>query len=616
MYSQCLDPSHTRKHSSMKRCRLRFQLLYPLIATTLLTALSVNLGAALQPARAQVVESETQAKATAEASRQQLELFRRLFAWHHKQEKGYLKSWTRDSVFMAPRSYLQPPLANSPEMHFQELTKRFSSATPLEWYQEGKQVKIKAQKPSTLSPAQPATIIVIPGIFGEFIEQLPFQEVLNTPSQFRERFQAKLDGLEGQVYSTYELGQSERSLGELVKVGSIDIDGRPHVNIIVLRALAGSLETLGSLKSNTEVYLRRLNRVLPAIETHDLYVLGYSRGLNVALDVASHAAKEPEVYRWADRIKGVIGLGGTFYGAAIAEAALSSADSPTGAALVVLQDLVAKLHDTPHVDPAEDLKQRTQNTRAWVDAAARLAEIGQLGTSLHGEDFDLQAAVDLAKQSDADPLEIAAGLKEVMTREYAERDTYYDIARPQLFGNLNLLVTFMFRTFRFQNFFSRYYENIQAFKILIQAALTGAETLTPKARADWWNTHSLPEDIKIFSITGSMPDAYQAEALPKLFRLRGYGHQMVDFNQALRSSFYDVLGAEHTQMNDSQVSAYRSRFWPGLYGHNYEHHYVATLGTHHWGMAFPFAISDSQGANLFPRSTLMATLASYIYEID
>ena len=49
--------------------------------------------------------------------------------------------------------------------------------------------------------------------------------------------------------------------------------------------------------------------------------------------------------------------------------------------------------------------------------------------------------------------------------------------------------------------------------------------------------------------------------------------------------------------------------------HHYAHYYLGVLGTHHFGMAFPFMIEDDQG-NTFPRATLLKSIASFISSLD
>jgi hypothetical protein len=48
--------------------------------------------------------------------------------------------------------------------------------------------------------------------------------------------------------------------------------------------------------------------------------------------------------------------------------------------------------------------------------------------------------------------------------------------------------------------------------------------------------------------------------------------------------------------------------------HQYTHYYLGSLGTHHWGMAFPFTIKDDTkiGTNAFPRTVLLQSVASFI----
>lgn len=71
-------------------------------------------------------------------------------------------------------------------------------------------------------------------------------------------------------------------------------------------------------------------------------------------------------------------------------------------------------------------------------------------------------------------------------------------------------------------------------------------------------------------------------------------------------------------INDSQVSHFGSRYWEQMYPeHRYGHYYLGNLGTHHWGMAFPFAVKDSSNPkNVFPRDLMLKSVAAFISSRD
>jgi hypothetical protein len=170
-----------------------------------------------------------------------------------------------------------------------------------------------------------------------------------------------------------------------------------------------------------------------------------------------------------------------------------------------------------------------------------------------------------------------------------------------------------------KNLVARYNENILAFKQLVEALVLGVHTLTPASRDEWWRTHELPKDLVLFSITGTMPDAYLHDFVSPLWRFEGFGTKTPDYNVTLRAGYYDALASENTMINDSQVSHFSARYWEQMYPeHRYTHYYLGTLGTHHWGFAFPFAIKGDTkiGSNAFPRATMLKSIASFISSLN
>jgi hypothetical protein len=149
-------------------------------------------------------------------------------------------------------------------------------------------------------------------------------------------------------------------------------------------------------------------------------------------------------------------------------------------------------------------------------------------------------------------------------------------------------------------------------------AIEGLETLTVKSRMKWWQEKELPQNIRILAVTGTMPDRFKQGLVSPLFDNPFYGKGTVDFNGTLRNAFYGSAGIEGTELNDSQVTNFNSRYWPSLFpNHKNKSYYLGSMGTHHWGFAFPKAIDNANGeVNTYPRSALMAAIGSFIYELD
>jgi hypothetical protein len=228
--------------------------------------------------------------------------------------------------------------------------------------------------------------------------------------------------------------------------------------------------------------------------------------------------------------------------------------------------------------------------------------------------------------STAGRLKIAAGrmfiglpLEEAFSREGKARFREREVPLPNPWGIYSLVNNFFLRTFRLKRFATRYNDNILAFKQLVEAVVAGVTTLTPASRDAWWRTHQLPKDLVLFSITGSMPEAFLGDFASPLSRFAGFGTKTSDYNVSLRASYYDTLSSENTLMNDSQMSHFGSRYWKEMYPqHQYTHYYLGILGTHHWGMALPFTIKDDAkvGSNPFPRTTLLKSVAAFIASLD
>jgi hypothetical protein len=334
---------------------------------------------------------------------------------------------------------------------------------------------------------------VFAGIFGEFIKQVPFQAIVDDEnSRFRRKWEPALGGVRDQVYNLIDLAETPCSLGDVVKIGSLDHGENSFANVIILTTRGGSLETLGSLESNATIFERRLGKVFDVIdEDSDIYLVGYSRGLAVALELVSslHARSKtgaipPASAKWFERVKGVVGLGGVYYGAGFAQDVLTGKSGVTSDLVKRVVDTADRLETVPE---NASLKTRAEvmhrNDRTWAEFVKHI--------------------------SAQKPPKIAAGktfmgidLADVVEKESRSRVRGREMPLPNPWGIFSLVNAFLLKTFRLEKFVSRYNENILSFKQLIGAVVQGLDTLTPASRDAWWRSHQLPKDLVLFSIVG------------------------------------------------------------------------------------------------------------------
>jgi hypothetical protein len=537
------------------------------------------------------------------SSEESEERFRQIFSTHLVSE-GFTTSDAYRLILKTPARFHHAPPTDDLSL-LDSLRHAYRPQLPCSWFFEGVNQGLQQDARWLEAPARPVTFVVIPGIFGEFIEQLPFQPIVDhQSSHFASRWRTALQQANDSVYSSTALHEVPARLGDLVGIGSLDQGERSFANVLILKARGGSLETLGSLASNAQVYTRRLNSVFGIIDDDtDIYLVGYSRGLAVALEMVStlhDAAKKGDfdssAQRWFGRIRGVVGLGGVYYGAKFASDVLNGKSGATSTLLKLLRQTSDKLVTVPTgARLPEKNKVVLANAGVWAGMVKGVSEArSKIAAGKHFLGMDLGDAFE---------------------REGKARIRGREVPLPNPFGIFALVNGFLLRTFELKRFVTRYNDNVTAFKRLVDAVVTGVETLTPESRDEWWKTHDLPKDLRLFSITGSMPEAFLDGFESPLWKCPGFGATTSDFNISLRASYYDTLSAEDTLMNDSQVSHFGSRYWAEMYpAQRYTHYYLGVLGTHHWGMALPFTIRDksSVGGNPFPRETMLKSVAAFI----
>lgn len=502
--------------------------------------------------------------------------------------RGYSEEEVRKQIFLPTRSLMQPSLQEEP------FGGRFASACPSHLYDNGIAQPVTALPDgrAVFEVKGPVTIIFIPGIFGEFVENLPFEMLFrNIESSFYRKWSASLAAISDEAYSVNALKDEEYRLSDLVKVTSLDDEGtgKPLVNLIFLYPPPGSLETMGELGPIARRYLDRLDKVFRAIpeeSTRQLVLLGYSRGAPVALELLVRARADVDRHPWAKRIKGMMSMAGVLYGSGLADRAFDDEDSADYKLLTVVKELADSLEvdEAGAGEGATGMKLR--NTERWVKAAAKIAKI------------------QLEEPPPPPGLKSEPGRADVISFSFMT----------------GMLKTILFDMFDIDQK-GEYFNNVRRFKVIVEAALVGTEGLTTDARLDWWRKNAVPEDVTYFALTGTMADMTRKEDKESaILESPYYGPETVDY-PGLRKSYYALSLKSGVELNDSQVTVPKACFWPDLStGLNpaqeaFKAHFMGVLGTHHWGVAFPaVAESHDNKKNPFPRAALLEAAGAFMLE--
>ena len=459
----------------------------------------------------------------------------------------------------------------------------------------------------------PVLLVVVPGVFGEFIAHSPFEEAFtNQNTAFAKQFHANLARLSGAdatdpVFSLATMKFDEQPLTKVLDVTSIDdAHGKPLVKAVFLKPNFASLETLGTLEENAAIYDRRLNKLFKVIGAQPFYLIGYSRGLTVALELAAEKAKT----HWGHNLKGVVSHAGVVYGTPLADASFQPGN-PTYEMLQVLLPLLDKLHDQPPVLPDKPgfrdelhvAKIMEEDWAAWAKAGLAIAHIEKNAPKA-------DAGIALEKIKLALP---GARSTFKLIKEFAW-DQFKIIRKPEL--------THLEK--------SQHFENVARFKAVVRKVYAGVTVLTTKSRVDWFKKHTLPADLTYYSIGATMADQARPERANKpLFDAQGVcalSHDPISTSAgsidwtSLRPSYYQLADAgKGMELNDSQVPLQRVRFWPHLARainpaqHDFRSYFLGVLGADHWGMSFPRAIDQHNHVNNpFPRATLLKAMGAFI----
>jgi hypothetical protein len=565
-------------------------------------------------------------------------LFRDDFFTYLKQSKkpdgtAYSDDDVRKLVYLPTSGVMKPnvPESAAGEARLAALDKAFNDIKPSDLFKAGVDAPLTMQQDlDKVLVDGPVHIIVVPGIFGEFIPRTPFEELFSSKTIARTDWEIKGAKVTDDRFNVKALANDKAPLSDLIRVGSIDgkdASGKdvPLVTVAYLKAGIGSLEDFGTLEEDNEVYLRRLDAYFAAIGgvPKNLYLMGYSRGTATGLDLLARAIRANKP--WAKSLKGFLAHAGVIYGSQLADASFG-----TGAATEELDILRRFVGDKDAEGELDSCPGATMEERAAFQASDAIHASNLLlkfpkfvaqfqAAALSGINLaDPNHLKELKAEGIDTTLPNAARVKVFAARVLSLPLPLEGILPSESEGIVNL-----------QGGREGYCRNVEAFKITARKIIAGAATLTTKARMDWWKApeNALPTNVRYFALTGTMGDATKDKPWEQTMNTVAYDTRSVDF-RSLRGNYYDLFDASHgNQLQDSQVPVQRGRFWPELHTGatalgtprpGFRTYFMGTVGVHHWGLAFPRAYSSRDGleANPFPRTTLLKAIATFVAQVD
>jgi hypothetical protein len=442
-------------------------------------------------------------------------------------------------------------------------------------------------------PPQPEgpqpTFIIFPGYIAELAEIVPYKDIFEADSRLKRSWQKTLarasykDRL-ARHYSVMDGAWVQSPLSEQIAAASLDdAKGKPRLKLFVITPRRGSLESVGRLEDNADVMIERitqLDRLMPL--NGPVYILGYSRGTNVALEVASRWSELKTGTRWASQIKGIVSLSGPVFGTPLSD----PQDPPAGFPVTTLARIGDQLESCK---AGEGPKQRwakiQKNARVWKEAIASIIADSQ---ALSGPE---QLAWEGIKP---EAIDLKAAL---------------DVLKGVLFEDL----------FRLSKPVREYCENLRRFQVFTDKVREGSEVMTTERMQNWFRTHTLPDELDYISVHASMMDASrQDEVVFEGKNTLSYDIGSPDL-QLSRTNFYQIVGSSGLEMNDGFVPVHRGSFYPGLHQRlnplqkPYASRTIGVLWQHHLGITIPAGIATADGGvSPFPRRAFLSALARFV----
>lgn len=437
---------------------------------------------------------------------------------------------------------------------------------------------------------KPLTIVVFPGIFAEFIRVRAFEEVFSAPSRAQAEFQNLLKTsaanpqaaplLTDTSFNSTSMKEELVPLAQLIEVASID-DGNGTIlaKVVLLKSPFLSLESVGDQGVQAQIMMRRLEKYLALTGSQSMMFLGYSRGLNTALELVSRASVEKKP--WLKDVRAVVSYGGVVFGSSIADD-LNSTTTP----LTQLVELLKKLRaDLKIPESANDLGTVAANTAAWVKFAADASALAP---------------------------------KAMPSEEFPEADQVLEGSSSLDLGSPLSLITRLAKQMGLEKPISNYSENIARFQLLIDANALGLSQLRTENCLNWWKTHTLPTHIRYYSVAAATADPKRSEFEKQLF-LSPYSYGRGYDDKILLDGHSDYLKLSGVALNDSQTSIAQSMFLPGVIKSlnpkqgELDIRNLGVMNSHHWGLALQVVNEMKDGrVSPFPRTAVLKALAAKV----
>lgn len=430
---------------------------------------------------------------------------------------------------------------------------------------------------------RPLTIVVVPGLFAEFIPTRPFEEILSRSSADGDQFARQVRDAAArndpqafdETFDPSSLSVKTVPLTDVIAVGALSSAfPQAPVRLVLLQTPFGSGESIGSLSDSAAVFNRRLEKYLGLTGAQNLVFLGYSRGTPVALEMLARARDGQEP--WLGSVRAMVSWAGVVWGTSLAD----NAEDPTTPAFRAVQE-VKRLR--AGLDPQSPEK----TFAAWTDFAFAMGR-------LEHELFAGRAYPDPSVLRQA-PTSI--GLDGISLWQQIKK------------AAVVLGLTSPSRDFP---------KNVIRFQALLDRVLIAVNELGSKTRKQWWTSRTVPATPIYYSLTAVMADPARGGLDLEAFD-GGWGYSRRSFDDLflLQSRIdYEKLAVA---VNDSQVSIPQATFLPKYAealnpaNRGMRSVLLGACGTHHWGMALQVVNEMRDGRrNPFPREIFLRSLADKI----
>lgn len=418
------------------------------------------------------------------------------------------------------------------------------------------------------------TLVIVPGVLGEFIDTRAFEEIFARQSSFRTQWEAMAakSGVTDNRFDLQLMGNAPQKIGDLVNAASIDdSQGRPLVKMVILRTYIGSMDSVGSNVEKAGIFNRRLQKYMNITKDQNVVLMGYSRGTPLALEMVTQA--ESKKLPYLANVKAVVSYAGVVSGSALADVT-DDMSTESGKQLAAAKLLLSKLQlSTSFFDRAEKFAANTQAINEFLLAFAKTTK------------FDPNAFLAQARGAD---------FKTVMAL----------IAKMVSELGFTSLYDFNGHVTRAQHF--------------ITEILTAVEGLKSKSMIGWWKTHKLPRNIQYMSLAAAMIDPAKSQAEKAIYdSAEAYNDSLDDQSLVENQRQYEKITG--VSLNDSQVAVYQSLFLPEVISNLNPANAgllikpLGVLETHHWGVSLQVVNKMRDGRlNPFPRERVALALAAYL----